>query len=619
MKTPPRTINIDQLYTQDAFLSFCNDYHSSRYNQKLGVKITTEFLLACEKDRFILPIHIQKEAVIESGKKVTKEIKYYSPFQIFLVAELCNNFIDKDNTLWDVDMSTLEYQQEHNTRFINWGGHSAFNIDNRKTEKNVKSKVLNQFVIMEDFHNLLLFIHTCKTLDKSVDRDHDKRRLYRSSAQIQFDFSDFVDIKKELKRYHLDAKQVKVLIKIIGNFALHIDPMEQWFNYIHKHPTLRKDEFKGMASVAQELYNICDIAKELVEAVEQKELPPLLEFIKLDFAYANRDKLNSYAEGEDILAIKKSHESLTGWIKKNTKYLNALFEKHTNWKKVNFVQVAKELKDKLEDFHRRYGDIRYIGSSRTIKPSNVSLVDLDPDTKKYADFYTKNDTPEEDYPAHDISIHISNAIESRLSDLQREVSSFAHHISNLLENDRPRIESEKHSSTRAIQEKYNKQNEGSNTDQGLLVSLFWREYLPKEQKVFDLELEKIEKLKSELYEIVKETRLVFCAKCREKHVVIHQLRYDEKLSNEAICDDCISTKELETIKSGEWKCEHVNHKNETCGQMLYKFAHNNILSSILKNTANAKVTLNYGQMEIEISCPKCREKSRQVVEWGWLP
>ena len=64
MKTPPRTINIDQLYTQDAFLSFCNDYHSSRYNQKLGVKITAEFLSACEKDKFILPIHIQKEAVI---------------------------------------------------------------------------------------------------------------------------------------------------------------------------------------------------------------------------------------------------------------------------------------------------------------------------------------------------------------------------------------------------------------------------------------------------------------------------------------------------------------------------------------------------------------------------
>jgi hypothetical protein len=186
MKTPPRTTDIDQLYTQDAFLSFCNDYHSSRYNQKLGVKITAEFLSACENDKFILPVHIQKEVVAENGKQITKEIKYYSPFQIFLVAELCNNFVDENNVLWDLDMSTLEDQKRRNVRFINWGGHSAFNIDDRKTEKNVKSKILNQFVIMEDFHNLLKFIHTCKTLDKSVDGDYDRRRLYRSSPQIQF-------------------------------------------------------------------------------------------------------------------------------------------------------------------------------------------------------------------------------------------------------------------------------------------------------------------------------------------------------------------------------------------------------------------------------------------------
>jgi hypothetical protein len=122
---------------------------------------------------------------------------------------------------------------------------------------------------------------------------------------------------------------------------LYIDPMEQWFNYIHKHPTLRKDEFKGMASVAQEMYNICDIAKELVETVEQKELPPLLEFIRSDFGYVNRDKINSYAEGEDILAIKKAHENLTKWIKKNTKYLNALFAKHLEWGKLILLKWQK--------------------------------------------------------------------------------------------------------------------------------------------------------------------------------------------------------------------------------------------------------------------------------------
>lgn len=607
MKTSHRTTHIDQLYTQDAFLSFCNDDHFNSHGRKLGVKITSEFLTACEKDEFIVPVYVQDK------------IRYYSPFQIFLVAELCHNIVDEEGFLRDAGMMDLAYQKEHETRYINWGGQSAFNIDNRITEKDKKSKIPNQFTLMKDFNNFVTCLHTFQTARGTNNWNYEKQRLYRHAPQIQFDFSKELDLKKILKEYKLDIAKLKILIKVVGNLALHIDPMEQWFNYIHKHPTLRKDELKGMASVAQELYNICDIAKELVEATEQKELPPLLEFIKSDFPYGNKDKINSYAEGEDIVALKKAHEKLITWIKKNTKYLNALFAKHTDWKKVDFTKITKDFEDKLEDFHTRYGDVRYVGNLRTIQPSIVPLEALDPDTKRYTDFYSKNDTPDEEYPTQDISIHISSAIESRLNDLQQAVSSLAHNITRILENDVPRIEMEKASSVGDIQKKYDKKNEGSKVDEGTLASLFWREYLPKEQEIFQKQLDTIEKLKSELHGIAKETRLVFCAKCREKYVVVHQMHYDEKISNEAICDDCISNKELETIKSGEWKCQHVNHKNETCGQMLYKFAHNNILSSILKNTANAKVTLNYGQMEIEISCPKCRNKSRQIVEWGWLP
>lgn len=603
MKTSTRTIHIDQLYTQDAFLSFCNDDHTSGYGNKLGVKITPEFLTACEKDEFIVPVCVQDK------------VKYYSPFQIFLVAELCNNTVDEDGFLRDGDLMDLAYQKEHKTRYINWGGQSAFNINNRETEKNSKSHILNQFNLSKDFNNFVKCLHTFKTARDTDSWDYEKRRLYRNAPEIQFDFSEDTDLKKIIKEYKLDVAKLKTIVKIVGNFALHIDPMEQWFNYIHKHPTLRKDEFKGMASVAQELYNICDIAKELIEEVEQKELPPQLEFIKSDFPYGNRDKINSYAEGEDIVALKKSHENLTAWIKKNTKYLHALFAKHPEWQEIDFAKSVKDLKEKIEDFHVRYGDVRYVGSYRTICPSVKNLDELDPETKRYVRMFAESDDTHSD----ELQINISQAISSRLSDLQREVSSTAHNIARVLENDVYRIEREKNMSVGAIQEKYNKLNEGSKTDQGLLASIFWREYLPKEQQKFQDEIDAIQKRKAELYGIAKETRLVFCAKCRERHVIVHQLHYDDKLSNEAICDECISTKELASIKSGEWKCEHVNHRNEVCGQMLYKFAHNNILSSILKNTANTKVTLNYGQMEIEISCPKCREKSRQVVEWGWLP
>lgn len=602
MKTPPRTINIDQLYTQDAFLSFCNDDHSSSYSKKLGVKITPEFLLACEKDEFIVPVYVQDK------------VKYYSPFQIFLVAELCHNVVDEEGFLRDVQMMDLAYQTEHKTRYINWGGQSAFNINNRITEKDKKSKILNQFTLMRDFNNFVKFIHTCKTLDQTRDRDFDKRRLYRHAPQIQFDFTTVPDLKKELKKYHLDTEQVKVLVKVIGNFALHIDPMEQWFSYIHRHPTLRKDEFKGLACVAQELYNFCDIGIELIETIENKSLPPFLEFVKSDFLYVHQDKINSYAEGEDILATKKAHENLTVWIKKNTKYLNALFAKHPEWQKVDIPKAVNELQKKLDDFHTRYGDVRYVGNLRTYHPSENNLDELDPETKRYVEMFMRSNN----IPAEELQYEITQAISSRLNDLQREVSSLAHSIARILENDVPRIEGEKNMSVGPIQEKYNKKNEGSKTDQGLLASLFWREYLPKEQQKFQKELDTIEKLKSELYGIGKETRLVFCAKCRDKYVVVHHLHFDDKLSNEAICDDCISKKDLQSIKSGEWRCGHENNKGEICNAMLYKFAHNNIMNTNLMNNSNATITLNYGQMDITVTCKDCKNKSQKFVDWGWL-
>lgn len=602
MKTQTRTIHIDQLYTQDAFLSFCNDDHSGSYGDKLGVKITPEFLMACEKDEFIVPVCVQDK------------VKYYSPFQIFIIAELCHNVVDEDGFLRDGDLIDLSYQKEYKTRYINWGGQSAFNINNRETEKNTKSNILNQFSLTKDFNNFVGLLHSFKTAKDMDLWDYEKRRLYSHAPEIQFDFSSEKDLKKILKEYKLDVAKIKTVLKIVGNFALHIDPMEQWFNYIHKHPTLRKDEFKGMASVAQELYNICDIAKELIETVEKKELLPLLEFIKSDFPYGNRDKINSYAEGEDILAIKKSHENLTAWIKKNTKYLNALFARHPQWQKIDFTKHAKDTGEKLHDFHARYGDIRYVGSYRTIYPSDKKLDELDPETKRYAQMFSKADNLSQD----ELQIEISQAISSRLSDLQREVSSVAYDISHVLQNDVPRIEREKNMSVTSIQEKYNKINKGSKTDQGLLASMFWREYLPKEQEVFQKELSVIEKLKSELHQITKSTRLVFCAKCREKHVVVHQLHYDDKLSNEAICDDCISKKDLQSIKSGEWRCEHENDKGKICNALLYKFAHNNIMNTNLMNNSNATITLNFGQMDIQVKCKDCKNISTKSIDWGWL-
>lgn len=606
MKNAIRNIHIDQLYTQDEFLSFCNDDHNSNYGKKLGVKITPEFLEACEKDEFIIPLLTQNQS------------KYYSPFQIFLVTELCHNNIDKDGLLRDPE-TDLSYQKEHKTRYINWGGNSAFNINNRKTERNIKYKILNHFTLMCDVNNFVKCLHTFGVVSRGDEHwDYDKRRRYQHAPEIQFDFKNENDIKNILKKYKLTIDKLKTLLKVIGNFALHIDPMEQWFAYIHKHPVLRKDEFKGLANVAQELYNFCDIIKNMIEVAEQKQLPPFVEFIKSDFIYTNRDKINSYAEGDDILAIKKSLSDITYWIKKNKKYINSLFTKHPEWKSIDFDSLIKELQEKVNDFHNRYGDIRYVGNLRTIHPSSIAIENLDPITKQYVDYFVKNDIPDEEYEMQDLAMHISQAIGHRLSDLKREVFSLANNIARMLENDVPRIEQEKYASVGPIQEKYTQINKNSTKDPGLLSVLFWREFLPKEQAKFQKELDTIEKFKSELYTIAKETGLVFCAKCRKKYVVVHQLHYDEKLSNEAICDDCIDTKDLQSIKSGEWRCEHENSKGQICNALLYKFAHNNIMNTNLMNNSNATITLNFGQMDIHVKCKDCKNISVKSIDWGWL-
>lgn len=622
MKAKVREIVLGQLYEERAFLSFCNDDHHGR-NRRLGIEITHEFLLACEKDGFILPLLTRTEARMTSRKESQVEIKYYSPFQMFLVAMLCKNSINENGLLIDSAMD-LAYQKEHNTRYINWGGYGSFNIDNAKIESRNPPSMISHFTLMKDFHNFLRLLHTFNILDGTRYDNYALRRYYRNAPKLQFDFKELT--KELLLDYDVDVDKVKIIFKNIGNFALDIDPLEGWFNYIHRHDVRRKDELKGLAGVAQEFYNFCDILREVIEVTDGKKLPPFLEVVKSDFAYHDREKMNTYAEGEDILAIKKANEHLMGWLIENKEYIDDIFTKHPEWQKVDFLDEARKTQAHLDDFYIRYGDVRYVGSYRTVYPSEKKIEELDETTRRYVEMYTKLQSSDEkqesgeDDLKFDISLEISNAINSRLGDLERKVTGIVYNLSDLLQKDTNRVEHEKRISVGPLQVEYAKLQQGKeDANRALTSHLFWSEFLPKEQKKYDDEMKMLENKRSELHHIAKEAGLVFCAKCREKKVVIHQLHYDEKFSDEAICDDCIAGSDLSTIKSGEWLCEHTNHEGNTCGHMLYKFAHNNILSSILKNTANTKVVLNYGQMEIEISCPKCRKKSSKMIEWGWLP
>jgi hypothetical protein len=622
MKKKTREIKLDQLCDERSFLSFCNDDQRGNHGKRLGMEITHDFLVACEKDGFIIPLLTRTESRMVEGKETQVEVKYYSPFQIFLVTELCKNVIDEDGYLRDLALMDADYQKQQKTRYINWGGHMAFNIDNEKTESGNPSAMISHFTLMKDFHNFLRLLHTFDTFDNTRNDDYVRRRLYRNAPKLQYDFKELSA--ELLSEYNTNTDKIKTIFKIVGNIGLSIDPLEEWFNYVHRHEIMRKDELKGLAGVAQELYNFCDVLREVVETVDGKKLPPFLEFVKSDFGYHDREKMNKFAEGEDIVAIKKANENLIEWLTKNKEFIDGVFAKHPEWEKVDFLDLANKTRITLDDFHTRYGDIRYVGAYRTMYPSDKKVEELDDATKRILDMYTRSrlhhQKDEDDDYEIDIQMEISQAISSRLSDLERDVVAVAYKLSDLFQSDISRVEGEKRMSVGPLQQEYFKDREHKDDpNPGLTNSLFWREFLPKGQKKYDDEMEMLGNKRSELNHIWREAGLVFCAKCREKKVILHQLHLDEKFSTEAICDDCVASSDLSTIKSGEWCCEHINHEGNVCGRMLYKFAHNNILSSILKNTANTKVTLNYGQMEIEISCPECRQKSTKMVEWGWLP
>lgn len=610
----------DQLYDEGRFLSYCNDEHYSSVDKKLGVKITPEFLSACGKDGFILPIHTQMEKPMKEKGEVEMEVKYYSPFQLFLVVMLHRNTIGKDGFLSDPYWGS---QEELTTRYISWGGQSAFNIENRHSQIPVRSPMTDHFVFMKDFHTFLRFLHTLPTLDGTRYGSYYMRRLYRGVPKLQYDFKGVN--KGTLLEHNLTIEILSHFVKVVGQFALIFDPLEQWYNYVHKHDLLRKDELKGMAGVAQELYNFCDIIRALIEHVEGKKLPPFLQHVKSDFYISDRDKVNTYARGEDILAIKKANEKMIGWIMKNKDYIDDIYSKHDDWEKVDILAVATDLQKELDDFYTRYGDIRYVGNSRTELPSDKKLEDLDPKTRWYFDMVMdsrarqKKDNDDDGYK-EDPQIEISSAISSRLRDLQREVMTIAHKTSNMLTNDRSRIESEKQMAVGPLHEEYFKLHDhATDPNPGLTNSLFWRDFLPKGQKKYDDEMELSDRKRRELNAIGNEADLVLCAKCRAKHVVVHQLHHDEKLSDEAICDSCIEEKDLQSIKSGEWHCEHETDKGLLCSTILYKFAHNNIMNTNLANYANATITLNYGQISIEVRCKECKKVSVKMIDWGWLP
>lgn len=620
---PP--VKKEQLLSEKAFIHHCiYDYHN---NRKLE-EIKPDFLRAAEADGFLKPLlQVEEEVVQEDGLKKLALVNYYSPHQIFIIASLSTNIVH-EGLLW-THLDTDWYIGK-NTRFVEWGrGGYAFNVDYAKSGVKSSSE-LNIFDFCKDFHNFLRLVHTLDNNRYSTFAMQ-KERYFSAAPSLHFDYSMLRGNPKILNGFNLSIKQLKALLKNAGSTATHTDPLEHWYYYIHLHPQWRKDLFKGEALLAQELYIICDLLSDVIEAVSGEKQPPMFEML-----YGEKNihpyliPRTEYVHGTDVKSMWAAIKKFKKWIKQDSN--KDFVEKNTLTRLGGF---EKELKE----YENNYGARSFISNGvREVEvEKNIKKEELDLKTKQYVDqiiqqaqtqlvkskrqflsFWddemaervkkkeiTLEQAKKEDYDLF-IKREVFDAIEQRLSSLKRELWAI--------------FDTAQKQIARKVEEAWDIEHNFSNHFWFKRNAEFKNLSGDKQQELYKTEYEKAHteaqywsKKWDDFGEIEYTMDLLFCNLCRQKPVAIHQSYNDEKISNNAICDDCIkNAKDPKTIKQAELKCDY-------CGAMLYKYAYQNRLNDLLFNKAPADidVELEYGRLQIRIKCKGCKQINKRLIDWGW--
>ena len=595
-------IKKEQLLSEQAFINYCNYDEASIHGGRTSrLDIDQRFIRAAEKDEFIKPLLKLKELVKQKdGNEKLKMVNYYSPFQIYLVLELSKNIIDDNGYLRNP--FNLDWQKEKNFRWVNWGRGMSLTIDKkRRWERNPKFASENLPLFCDYFHRFLVFIHTFELKPDHI-RDIEERRHFTRLPSVSYNFEPIKERGlKLLKDYRLDIKTLNLLRKEVAQLAIMIDPLEHWYYYIKRHTQFRKDLLKGDAALAQELYRIYDLLTRIVETITEEKSKPLFDFLYPDITPYLIQKVN-YQNGEDVKALQFAIRQFKEWKKKKG---NKLFITKEITNKLNAVE------EKIKDYEQRYGDRSYAGSIRTVEAEKkIKLEDLDKETKKDVED-TLRQMKEQKFKL-ELEQEISQAIEHRLFELKRELQGILWNVSEKL-RDREN-------------EWWEKERNFSN--------YFWT---AKREKLAKLPREEQLKLsKKESDKIVKRAKqwgqrgeefansvsryadLVFCKVCRKNPIQLHIENNNLNMwevSRSVICDECIrKTSDPRELKGAEWKCDY-------CGSLIYKFAHNNILSDLLINTVSANINLEYGKMTIAARCPnsKCKRENTRTINWGWMP
>ena len=633
---PP--VKKDQLFSWRAFIQHCTyDYHQS---QKLD-GINETFLRAAETDGFLEPLfQVEEDSVQEDGSKKKVLVNYYSPHQIFILTQLIGNKVGEDRKLISKRDFGVVYGNRKTTRAITWGWNGmTFEIEYYKPSVNETSI----FEICKDFHNFLRLLHSIDEL-RYTAYDMRKERHFNNAPQLHFDYPSLKGNKEVLPKYNLSIEKLKVLLGNVGRTATRIDPLEHWYYYIHRHPQWRKDLFKGEALLAQELYIICDLLSDVIEAVSGEKQPPMFEMLYGEKnIYPYLIPRSEYVHGTDVKSMWVAIQKFKAWLKQDD---------NKDFVEENTLKSLESFEKELKEYKGKYGARNFISNGvREIEvKEDIKIEDLDVKTRQYAERIiqqaqtqlkesgrqflglwddeleerlkkkeiTLEQAKKEDYDRF-IKREVFDAIEQRLSSLKRELWAIFDSVQKKIAN--------------KVNEAWNIEHNFSNH--------FWFKRKDElnalsredQMKLYDTEYEKAykeaqfwSKKRDDFGEIEYSMDLLFCSKCREKPVRIHQNYSDRQISTQPLCDDCfakiekqvldMTTEDWKLVKEGEWLCDcyfEGTDKHPT----LYKFANRNTVSLWAKNGVPIIVELSYGKAILEAKCTNCGQVRRKELDWGW--
>ncbi len=551
-------IKIEQLLPERAFIDFCNfDYH---HHPKLS--INSDFLTALEKDRFIFPLTTKKEKIIEDGTEKENTVRYYSPHQIYTVAAFSRNQVH-DGSLWVRE--NLEFYKQQGFRFVNWGwGGYAFNISLGGNSGRLQQG--NIWTLHKDFQNFLRMLHS---FDLNKEYYGPKSRHYTLAPDISFKIPSLM--KERFKEYELTEKGLNFLRREIAYLGTQIDPLEHWYYYIRRHPMWRRDDFKGEALLAQELYIVADLVAEVLEKVSGKAQPPIFELMYGDKnMYPYGLPRREYVHGIDIKSMWTSIKNFRDWASENS---------NKDFVDEDILSKLADFEMELKEYENKYGDRSAISNGiREVEvEEGIKLEDLDQKTKNYVDQILRqaqselngnkrqfislwDDELEKRVKNKEISLdeakkqdhelfikrEIYDAIEFRLGDLRRNLWS----VFDLVEGKLRKKSSD-------AWDKVNNFSSYFYFDNKEKLSNLARE---EQQKLYQIEYIKIHKeaecwssKRDELGKIMLEMELLYCSVCRKRPVLDRFSSNEQRLSREAICADCEKdTQGLKAKNKGVW-------------------------------------------------------------------